>query len=309
MRKVIGMGIKSVAIVGMGALGLMYGEHIQNREGVGSVSFLLDSGRMERYRDASFSVNGKKIVFPMVDGVKADPVDLVIVATKYNGLRSAMEVMKRAVGEHTVIISVLNGISSEKILAEKFNENHIIPCVALGMDAMRDGYDLNFCNKGRLCIGITKEEQKPALEALITYFEKIQMPYSKEADIMHAMWGKFLLNVGINQTCMVYDTTYAGALSQPDARKDMFEAMREVMMIAGPEGVALAEEDFNYYIGVLKTLNPEGYPSMRQDALAKRKSEVDMFAGTVIQIAKKHGIHVPVNKKYYQIVQEMESRY
>ena len=82
------MGIKSVAIVGMGALGLMYGEHIQNREGVGSVSFLLDSGRMERYRDASFSVNGKKIVFPMVDGVKADPVDLVIVATKYNGLRS-----------------------------------------------------------------------------------------------------------------------------------------------------------------------------------------------------------------------------
>ena len=194
------MGIKSVAIVGMGALGLMYGEHIQNREGVGSVSFLLDSGRMERYRDASFSVNGKKIVFPMVDGVKADPVDLVIVATKYNGLRSAMEVMKRAVGEHTVIISVLNGISSEKILAEKFNENHIIPCVALGMDAMRDGYDLNFCNKGRLCIGITKEEQKPALEALITYFEKIQMPYSKEADIMHAMWGKFLLNVGINQT-------------------------------------------------------------------------------------------------------------
>ena len=81
------------------------------------------------------------------------------------------------------------------------------------------------------------------------------------------------------------------------------------MMIAGPEGVALAEEDFNYYIGVLKTLNSEGYPSMRQDALAKRKSEVDMFAGTVIQIAKKHGIHVPVNKKYYQIVQEMESRY
>ena len=48
---------------------------------------------------------------------------------------------------------------------------------------------------------------------------------------------------------------------------------------------------------------------MRQDALAKRKSEVDMFAGTVIEIAKKHGISVPVNEKYYQIIQEIESKY
>ncbi len=301
--------INSVAIVGMGALGLMYGQHIQQKAGMGSVSFLLDSQRMVRYQNAEFSVNGEVVQFPLVDASEAKPVDLVIVATKYNGLRSAMEVMEKAVGKDTIIISVLNGISSEKILAEKFNEDQIIPCVALGMDAMRDGYALNYCNKGRLCIGICKESQAPALESLIQYFEKIQMPYSKEEDIMHTMWGKFLLNVGINQTCMVYDITYSGALTDECASTDMFAAMREVIAIAGPEGVVLAEEDFNYYLGVLKTLNPDGYPSMRQDALAKRKSEVDMFAGTVIEIAKKHGISVPVNEKYYRIVQEMESKY
>ena len=301
--------IKSVAIVGMGALGLMYGEHIQTRTGEGSVCFLLDSQRMSRYQSAEFSVNGEKIQFPLVDGKDAEPVDLVIVATKYNGLRSAMEVMEKAVGKDTIIISVLNGISSEKILAEKFNEDQIIPCVALGMDAMREGYTLNYCNKGRLCIGATKKEQEAPLADLIEYFDSIQMPYSKEADIMHAMWGKFLLNVGINQTCMVYDTTYSGALIDDTAREDMFAAMREVITIAGPEGVSLTEEDFNYYLGVLKTLNPDGFPSMRQDALAKRKSEVDMFAGTVIEIGKKHGISAPVNEKYYKIVQEMESKY
>jgi 2-dehydropantoate 2-reductase len=301
--------IKSVAIVGMGALGLMYGEHIQKKAGAESVCFLLDRQRMERYHDAEFSVNSEKIEFAMVDGAQAKPVDLVIVATKYNGLRSAMEVMEKAVGENTVIISVLNGISSEKILAEKFSDNQIIPCVALGMDAMRDGYTLNYCNKGRLCIGKTKEEQIPALDALVTYFDEIQMPYSLEEDIMHAMWGKFLLNVGINQTCMVYDTTYSGALTDDQAREDMFAAMREVITISQPEGVSLTEDDFNYYLGVLKTLNPEGFPSMRQDALAKRRSEVDMFAGTVLEIAKKHNISVPINEKYYKIVQEMESKY
>ena len=301
--------INSVAIVGMGALGLMYGEHIQKKNGEGSVSFLLDSQRMTRYQNANFSVNGEHIRFPLVDGANAEPVDLLIVATKYNGLRSAMEVMEKAVGKDTVIISVLNGISSEKILAEKFDENQIIPCVALGMDAMRDGYALNYCNKGLLCIGTTKKEQIPAYERLVQFFDKIQLPYRKEADIMHAMWGKFLLNVGINQTCMVYDTTYSGALTQPEAKADFFAAMKEVMEIAKPEGIHLTQDDFDYYVKVVSGLNPEGYPSMRQDALAKRKSEVDMFAGTVIEIAKKHGISVPVNERYYSIVQDRESKY
>lgn len=303
------MEIKTVAIVGMGALGLMYGEHIQRQSGEGSVCFLMDSDRVKRYQRAGYTVNGEPVVFPIVDGREAEPVDLVIVATKYNGLRSAMEVMEKAVGEHTIIISVLNGISSEKILAEKYSENQIIPCVALGMDAMRDGYDLCYANKGSLRIGITKEAQRPALKAVVKYFNSIQMPYGVEEDIMHAMWCKFFLNVGINQTCMVYETTYSGALTDETSSKDLFGAMREVMAIAKPEGIDITEKDLEHYVGILKTLKPDGYPSMRQDALAHRKSEVDMFAGTVIEIANKHGIPVPVNEKYYRIVKEMESQY
>ena len=122
--------------------------------------------RLERYRNAEFRINGEAVSFPLVDAKEAEPVDLVIVATKYNGLRSAMEVMEKAVGEHTVIISVLNGISSEQILAEKYDRKNIVPCVALGMAAMRDGYTLTYCNKGSLRIGITGEEQRPVLKAL-----------------------------------------------------------------------------------------------------------------------------------------------
>ena len=54
------MAIKSVAIVGMGALGLMYGEHIQSRTGYGSVCFLMDRERIEKYSHADFYVNNEK---------------------------------------------------------------------------------------------------------------------------------------------------------------------------------------------------------------------------------------------------------
>jgi 2-dehydropantoate 2-reductase len=48
---------------------------------------------------------------------------------------------------------------------------------------------------------------------------------------------------------------------------------------------------------------------MRQDGEAKRKSEVELFSGTMIRIARKHGVAVPVNEWLYARVQEMEAAY
>ena len=48
---------------------------------------------------------------------------------------------------------------------------------------------------------------------------------------------------------------------------------------------------------------------MSQDALAQRKSEVELFAGTIIRLAAKHNVPVPVNQRYYDIILGMESKY
>lgn len=64
------------------------------------------------------------------------------------------------------------------------------------------------------------------------------------------------------------------------------------------EGITLTEDDINAAIELEKTLKPDGYPSMRQDAIAGRKTEVDLFAGTVIEMGRKYGIPTPVNQKY-----------
>jgi 2-dehydropantoate 2-reductase len=82
----------------------------------------------------------------------------------------------------------------------------------------------------------------------------------------------------------------------------MKEAMREVIRVAAAEGVTLSEKDIDEAIALEKTLKPEGYPSMRQDAIAGRTTEVDLFAGTVIALGKKHGIPTPVNEKYRRMI-------
>lgn len=302
--------IQTTAIIGMGALGLMYADTIAKARGRESVSFVMNKERLQKYKDAVFTCNGEVKTFQMRDCEEMEPVDLLIVAVKYNGLPDAMKDMRKCVGENTIIMSVMNGITSEKMIAEEFGMEKLIDTVAQGMDAMKFGSELRFTQMGELHIGAEAGQKQENVDAVAEFFDDIHMPYVVEEDILFRMWAKFMLNVGINQTCMAYETTYSGALSEgTEANHTLIAAMREVITLSNAENIGLSEKDLWLYIDILKTLDPEGVPSMRQDGIARRYSEVEMFAGTVIKMAEKHGIDTPANRLLYQKVKAIEATY
>ena len=303
------MEIKTVAIVGMGALGMLYGEQLQKVLPAGAVRFVMDEERFKRHKNDKYEVNGVEQSFTLQSVAQAEPVDLVIVATKFSGLNEALEEMQGLVGPQTIIFSVLNGISSEEYIKERYGDDNLLYCVALGMDAVREGTSLTYQHKGILKLGMLAKKQRPALAAVMALLEKAGIQYVIEEDILHALWAKLLLNVGINQPCMVYETNYGGAFTNEEARQDMFAAMHEVITVAQREGIKLTEADFEGCVKVLRGLSPEGLPSMRQDAMAKRKSEVELFAGTIIRLGAKHNVPTPVNQRYYDIIKAMEAKY
>lgn len=301
--------MRRVTIVGMGALGLLYGAMIQDHAKDVELSYVMDDARAQKYQGTTFTINEKPYQFPMETADRAKEADLLIVAVKYTGLKSALDVMNNCIGERTIIVSVLNGISSEKIIAERFPKAHIIDTVAQGMDAMKFGNSLKYTQCGELHVGITGESQRKDLDVLVKFFEKVQIPYVIEADILYRMWGKFMLNVGINQTCMVYGQTYGEVLNKGESNRTLFAAFREVLAIANAEGIALSEKDVAQYVKILQTLDPKGTPSMGQDRINKKASEVDMFAGAVIELGKKHSISVPTNEFLYERAKEIEQEY
>ena len=303
------MEIKTVAIVGMGALGMLYGEQLQKVLPAGAVRFVMDEERFKRHKNDKYEVNGVEQSFTLQSVAQAEPVDLVIVATKFSGLNEALEEMQGLVGPQTIIFSVLNGISSEEYIKERYGDDNLLYCVALGMDAVREGTSLTYQHKGILKLGMLAKKQRPALADVMALLEKAGIQYVIEEDILHALWAKLLLNVGINQTCMVYETNYGGAFTNEEARQDMFAAMHEVITVAQREGIKLTEADFEGCVKVLRGLSPEGLPSMRQDAMSKRKSEVELFAGTIIRLGAKHNVPTPVNQRYYDIIKAMEAKY
>ena len=301
--------IKSTAIIGMGALGLLYGSLTANSLGMESVRFLMDADRVKRYKNRTFTVCGRPMDFIIQDGRDAQPADLLIIAVKEKGLSSALETAANAVGPDTTIISVMNGVISEDIISERFGKDHVIHAVAQGMDAMHDNGSLSYTRPGELRIGTPYPENLPRLESLEEFLTRAGIPFTREENILRRIWSKFMLNTGINQTCMIYETGYGGALEPGPARETLTASMREAILVANAEGIDLNEQDMEDYMKLIATLSYDGMPSMRQDGLAGRPTEVDLFAGTVIRLAEKHGLSVPVNRMIYRRVREMEAGY
>ncbi len=306
------MNINRVSIIGMGALGILYGDFFTRNLGKEFVEFVADEERLRRYHNEGIIFNKKPCNFQMVsDDEQGKPADLLIFAVKATALDSAIYTARNKVSENTIILSLLNGISSEQIIGGKFGMDKILYCVAQGMDAVKTGNQLTCTQVGKLCIGTIdhNEEKKKKLKDVATLLDRVGIPYTLEKDINHRLWSKFMLNVGINQVVMIYKGTY-GTVQKPSEARDMMEkAMREVMLLGEKEGVAITEKDLNEYMNLIDNMNPNGMPSMRQDGLAGRKSEVELFSGTVLKLAKKHGILVPANQRIYDVVNFMESKY
>lgn len=306
------MEIKKITIVGMGALGIMYGDYFTRKLGKESVEFVANEERINKLKEKGVLCNGQRCDFVIVDEDVADKAaDLLIFAVKATALEAAILTVRNKVSKDTIIMSVLNGISSEEIIGKVYGTEKIIHCVVQGMDVIKDKNNVTYSQFGQICIGITEEsnDKKQKLQDVVDLFKKIEIPYTLEKDIIRRMWSKFMLNVGVNQAVMIYEGSYETVQKSGEARDMMQSAMKEVITLAQKENVNVTMEDFYSYVELIDNINPNGMPSMRQDGLAQRKSEVELFAGTVIALAGKHKIDVPVNKKIYELVMKIESKY
>lgn len=303
--------IKTAGIIGFGALGILFGSYISDKVGKDNFFVFADNERCERYEKHKFYKNGVLCDMNYVSPDKKIPaVDLLIFGVKYTSMREALELSRSFADGHTIFISLLNGIQSETDIASVYGWDNIIYSTSQAMDSLKEGNHITYRDMGFLNFGkvgdVGKDEN---IKALKEYFAKINFPYRNPEDMDKALWGKLMLNTGCNQTAAVFDCCFDVLQREGKERKIMIDAMREVMLTAQAEGIDLNDRDVEYWINVLDNLNPNGMPSMRQDTLAKRPTEVELFSGTINRLGKKHGIATPANEFLYRKIKEIENNY
>ena len=275
-----------------------------------SISLAASGKRSQRLKAEGLVVNNKHYAIPVLSPEDpAPPADLIIVALKHQYLAEALQDLKNRVGDNTVFLSVMNGLDSEPIIGSVYGEDKVVYATAVGIDAQRNGNVVNYSKGGTIFFGEADNtvltERVKNIQAL---FERAGIDYQTPPDMMRTMWWKFMINVGINQASVVLSAPYGVFQTSKHAQQIMESAMREVMTVAESAGVNLVEKDIQDWYTYLKTFDPAGKTSMLQDIEAGRATEVDIFAGKVIDLGKTYDIPTPVNEILYHAIKVFEQR-
>lgn len=302
--------INRVYISGLGAIGALYASLIHDSKSA-TLSVVADRERINRYDKEGVIINGRRYDFNYIaQGTETAPADLILIAVKQHNLHESIDALKNFICHDTIILSLLNGITSEEIIGKAYGMEKIIHSFVVGTDAVRDGTSVTFKNTGRIVFGAAGGSSDNSKVTLVKeLFESSGIGYTVPDDIIREQWWKFMMNVGINQVSAILRAPYGVFHNTTEAQELLKMASMEVLAIAEKKDIRLTTADMAEHLKIFKTLTPDGKTSMLQDVEARRKTEVEIFSGAVIEMGRKMGIPTPVNDMLFRMIRTIEQMY
>ena len=290
--------VRDVALVGLGAIGILYAAKIAARDPAG-LRIIADAARIARYRSDPPSFNGARLDLHYVTPENpGPPADLVLVAVKSTALRAAIPVIASVAADHTQILPLLNGITAQDVLAETFGWPRVLYGFVYCESSMRTGHAVVQGGGEKIIFGeATNAPPSPRVQAIAACFERLGIRHDVPADMRAAQWKKYILNVGINQAQAVLRAPNRELHRNPEALRFARALMDEAAAVGAALGVAGATEVPAWAEGVILKASPENRTSMLQDVEAGRPPEIDLFAGTICRLGREHGIPTPANDR------------
>lgn len=302
------MSINSIYFLGLGALGAKYASSFYNYNPV-LLKIIVDKHRKERYEAQGIYVNEQKYNFEYItsDEVISFP-DLIILTVKSADLSQAIQDLKPFVGDNTLILSLMNGITSERILAEAFGWNKVINAVAY-MDAVKEGNKVTYGSIGKIIFGEITPNNGEKLQALHLLMNEANIPNEFVEDIQKAQWSKYVVNVVANQLTFLLEFPYGEFRTNEYLDKMVDLIGNEVIAVGNAHGIEIGQPEIDKLKKTMKIVDESGKTSMLQDREAKRYSEVDEFSGEIIRLGKMYGVPTPYNELIYNMVKAIEKTY
>ena len=303
------MQIKNVAMIGAGAIGGVYSYSLHKLLG-DNFAFIANAKRKERLEKEGLYLNGEHFSPKVVSSDEDIKFDLIIVSVKNYQLQSAIEDMRNLVGENTIILTLLNGISAREVLKEEFKDNHVLYGLAIKIDAVKVGNKITQNSKAIIQFGDkynkTMSEEVLAVKNLLNDAKINNQVFE---DMIKTVWTKWMLNIGLNQVSAISGATYGVIKNTPELLSLVNKEMTEVMEVSKACNINLGDENWASVQDVIDSLDGDGKTSLLQDVENKRKTEVEYFSGILIKIAKEHNVEVPVNEVLYNFIKAKERNY
>jgi len=288
--------IRSVALIGLGAIGTLYAAQIAQRD-PSCLRIIADSNRIARYKADPPTFNGTPLHLTYVTPDAPDnPVDLLLITVKSTALTAILPSIAPFVSDTTQILPLLNGITAQDTLAATFGWPRVLHGFVYCESSMRTGNAVIQNGVNKIVFGeATNTPPSPRVQAIADFFSQLDIAHDTPPDMRAAQWKKFILNIGINQTQALLRAPCRELQENPEAMQLARNLMDEAAAIATALGIPKANEIPSWAESVIRAAAPENKTSMLQDIEAGRPPETDLFAETVIRLGRELNIPTPAN--------------
>lgn len=300
------MKMKTAAVLGAGAVGSYFIWGLQPKLG-DDFWIIADGSRKERLERQGVTINGTTLYPRVKTPAESRGVDLLLVATKAGALPGALEDIAAAVGEHTAVMTLLNGVTSEELAGRRIGMEHMVHSmmkIASRRTAEGTAFDAEATPGlfyGEPASPVPTERMRAIEELLSGTGLHCQM----RPDILTVMWEKFIYNVSANLPQAILGCGI-GAYEDSLYAAEIVENLRkEAEAVARARGIRLPEGSD---IGKRGSASKSARYSTLQDLDAGRHTEVDIFAGAVVEMGRELGIETPWCRFAWAAIHALEEK-
>jgi 2-dehydropantoate 2-reductase len=279
-----------ILVVGAGAIGGYFGGRLI--QSGADVTFLVRPRRAEELRRDGLVIKSPhgdatlpNVAIVQADGLR-DQFDVVLLSCKAFDLTDAIASFAPAVGAHTAILPLLNGMRHLDVLDAEFGAERVLggQCqIAVTLDA--DRHIVQLAPMQSLGFGQRDGSPSPRVQAIAESFAKASFDAAASATILHDMWEKWVFLATLAGSTSAMRAPVGAIIAAPGGRDFILGVRDEISAIAAAAGFPPRPAFLERTQAMLTT---EGSPltaSMFRDIKAQAPIEADQIIGDLIRRA------------------------
>lgn len=300
-----------IAIIGPGAMGLLYGGYLSKNNEVILVG--RDENSMKQLNERGITIEEKEGIvdnYPVratVNPSEVGIVDLAIVFVKAYASNQAIEDAKSMIGPDTILMTLQNGLGNEKALLGFVNGKNVIVGNTNQGSSRIDCATIKHSGLGETFLGVV-EGDVSRFEYIREEFEKCGFPCIASNDVRQLIWNKLMINASSSVLSGILQVPQGYVESNPDAWKIACNLITEMCNVAVADGYAFdVDEQIDRIKKHLQSAY-DGLTSIYNDIKNGRMTEVSVINGAVVDIARKYGVPTPTHETVVSLVHALEGR-
>ena len=233
------------------------------------------------------------------------PADLAIIFTDSNSTREAAIAAKELLKPDGFALTLQNGIGNVEALIDELGKQRVIAGVSMNSAANPAAGRSAYTNVGMTSIGELDGRDTARVKQVAEMLNKAEIPTEIIPDPMNWIWGKFVLNCGVNALAAITGLRGGEIYRTPEVSVLQDRVIDEIMAVVERKNVKLPESDPRKKIKDHCRIR-YNRPSMMQHIDQGRRTEIDSLNGALVREAKALGIATPYNEAVVAVVKGLE---